>query len=590
MSKTLIILLLFARFIFAFSNDTLYVAIDNDGKMESISKQKDRFDTVSILKYYDSRLDIEDSKTKVCTKDQKTCFLKYQNCSKSLLFSNNKDECSSNFYSLNSAITLPVRDDNGKIQPITSLVVSSIITPVAGVLGTVFIEKKFNDKYNEILEEYKFEENKKEIFKQFDTNTKKYIPCNLSTFINKRFEVTKESFCKVDEGDGVFVYIKNDDFFSDKKYEFITILSDEELNNPVQASRKITQKLVDNFMNIDQLYPKIPIPEILPQIILQKDEFEKQKEFEKRKMAIIKQREDDQKKLNEKYINDVKDRNENFFKEIQKREKLISSKIQEFQKIAFLSIATPPDFEYISYDAENEKLYGSIKDNNNVKRIEVEIEPHLAKILKSKKSQIKVKMSYKFNQKTGADMQLQNLEIGLDEVFYNAKYTDINFKPVFAEVVVPSYNVANFNEQIQEALKDAGNLSQKTLEALQEIELWRNKSMTKIEDKTIIRTNAKSPDWYKYLSCGNEICATARGETAQKAFENATAQIGCVLNSSITSSFKISKTDDNGFFNEIKRYDLEQTCQNKFQNGELLVTHKTELDGWYYVRVVLKKD
>ena len=90
---------------------------------------------------------------------------------------------------------------------------SSIITPVAGVLGTVFIEKKFNDKYNEILEEYKFEENKKEIFKQFDTNTKKYIPCNLSTFRNKRFEVTKESFCKVDEGDGVFVYIKNDDFF-----------------------------------------------------------------------------------------------------------------------------------------------------------------------------------------------------------------------------------------------------------------------------------------------------------------------------------------------------------------------------------------
>jgi hypothetical protein len=525
--------------------------------------------------------------------DRYTRRFHYIDCGKSMLFDRSENSaCNSPFFSISSPV-LTSRNDDGSISTGKTLFANALAAPLLGALGTVGYEKKFDkDKYNAFIDLYGLERNKKDFLTVIEhTNTTKFIACDLSTYEAKDYmSITPETACKHLPDEGLFLYFTNKGIFSDTKSEAIGLYGADEVNNPLKVSQKIVQRMIEHYMDVVTLYPEIPLPKTLPQLVLEKSQFEKEADFQKRKSQALSQREEEQKELNKSYISAVKKRNLAIFEELEDRKLTVKKKIVEFRKQAFMAVATPPNFAFKNYDAENEKLYGEFSFGDTAYRVVgMNVDPKTAQRVHDKTVTLTPQANYEMVE-SGDSATFQTKELlllaGSDKLKFD--YTDNRYQPTSMMVVIPSYDISAFQDGIADATKDAATISSTALKALQDLERYRVKSQLAISDTAIHRVNAKTPTWYENPNCGQDKCAVGRGETQSEALKVALAQLGCILKSSIVSELVVEKTvtDD---IAEQKRtnYTIQQSCSNTFDEGKLKLTNTGEMDGWYYVRTTL---
>lgn len=570
-----------------------YLNFDSDNKPFSISQLSMQKDSIELLQDYQSYITptMESGKLKACNKSF-TCHEMYDWCGKGLLGGMNGGCNKSQWYDLNSIIVRVSRNDDGTVKLFETTILNFIIVPVATLFGTTLIENKFNtEKYNNFINKYSLETNKKDIFNLLDNSTTEYYICDVSKLANEDLKVSKISACRTEDDKGLFLFNGFEgNWLSEGNARFITLLSADELKFPIFATQKITQKLVDEYMDLDKIVPEVALPDILPEVALEKSDFEKQADFEKRKSQAIEKRENEQKLINEKYIKDVKERNEKYFDEATKRRATLDEKMDEFRKQAFLSISKTPLFEYESYDAETEKMYGFLINGEEKRKVVLQMNGNEAKKITENLKNIIPSIEYELKKENElSSFEIKKLTLALDGKTYIMGYTDVNYKPTYMAVTIPSYDMSLYDASIKDALKDSGTLSQNELKALQNVEQWRQKSMTGISDTTIIHTNAKAPNWYEKIECGDTVCGVGRATTQQEALKIAMNQVGCSIKASVSSKLNVQKTNNNGYLSKVATYDLKQTCDNQFNNGEIAVTNSAEMDGWYYVRTVLNK-
>ncbi len=517
----------------------------------------------------------------------------YIDCGKSILFGRSENSaCNSPFFSVSSPV-LTSRNNDGSVSTVGTVFANVVGAPVLGVFGTVGYEKKFDkDKYNTFIDIYGLEKNKKDFFSVIeDTNTTKFIACDLSTYKPKDYmSITVETACKHLPNEGLFMYRTDKGIFSDRKGDVIGLYGADEVSNPLKISQKIVQRMIEHYMDVIALYPEIPLPKTLPQLVLEKSQFEKESDFQQRKSQALSQREEEQKDLNEAYINAVKKRNLAIFEELEDRKSTVKKKIVEFRKQAFMAVATPPNFAFKNYDAENEKLYGEFSFGDTAYRVvSMNVDPKTAQKINDNSVALTPQANYEMIQ-SGDSATFQTKELlllaGSDKLKFD--YTDNRYQPTSMTLVIPSYDLSAFQNGIADATKEAATISSTALKALQDLERYRVKSQLAISDTAIHRVNAKAPNWYENPNCGQDKCAVGRGETQSEALKVALAQLGCILKSSIVSELVVEKivTDD---ISEQKRtnYTIQQSCSNTFDEGKLKLTNTGEMDGWYYVRTTL---
>ena len=557
---------------------------------------------IEVLKYESSAIDRDQESSAVCNKTNATCFKKYIKCSKGI-FAQPDEQCNSPFYTLHTAIAAVSRDEKGNVNTFSTALATTFVTPLAGIAGTVFAEKKFNTLYNNILIDYNIEGSKSLIFDQLESY-QNYKPCNIANYQHAEFAIHKNG-CFRNSGDGLYVFTKDSDFFkidyndvlslditrsvslADNDFKFLTLVSKSDLNNTFVATQKITQALVNNYMSFEKMYPKIELPKILPSIVLEKGEFEKSSDFQKRKYDAIEKRALEQQKLNEDYILKVKNRNEKYFDELRYRQNKIKTKIFEFQKQAILAIAQKPLFRYKSYDPENEILYADTTTiNNGWQQIMFEVAPSVAQSIKN--NQNNVDIIFTFSDKKN-EFNIETILVDFQNYKFQAKYTDVSYKPDIARVVLPEYDLAKYQSNISSALGDAKDLNQNALRELQNLENWRIIESKPISDVNVKMINAKFPQWYSNVSCSLEQCAVARAQTQEEALKLAMAQLGCMTDSQITSSLIIKKSKIYGYVNKEREYTVEQTCNNNFSKQKIKVQNLEELDGWYYIKIATEQ-
>jgi hypothetical protein len=577
--------------------DVFYASMDEDNQLKYISMNSDEIrihknssSIIDKLGYYQGGKNGSTEKYPICN-GEKYCFDKFIDCSRGLLANKMNPNCNSKFYSLSNALIIPVRNDDGTIHKTGTLAATTFFTPIATMLGNVAIEKYFNDTYNNFINKYSLEVNKNSIFEQWDSSTYKYNACDISILSTDDVIAKKKKSCKYEKNEGLFVFDGYDGtLLSQGNAKFMTLLSASELKNSVLAANKITQLFVNEYLDMEKLYPTIALPEKLPEVRLEKTEFETLKEFESRKTIAIKIREDEQKKLNEEYISKVKKRNENIFSELQSRNKKLISKIDEFRIQAFLAVMHEPRFEYISYDAETKKLFGWLANGQLKQKVILNISPDEAKDIKENDDKINPIVEYKLQKENDlARFEVKKLILNFGRTNYEMFFTDINYQPTYSMVSIPSYDIKSFDKSIKEALQDSGNIDTNELKALQNIEQWRVKSMAEVSGSTVVYTNAKAPNWYENIECENKICGVGRATTQEEALKIAMNQVGCSVKSSVSSRLNIEKRNNNGYLSKVSTYDLKQTCDNQFENGEISITNSAEMDGWYYIRTVLNK-
>lgn len=578
-----------------YSNDTFYAKADNEGRLIAILKSYGgelstnyaQFNhtngkIVAILKHSSSYLTESFSEKSY-----------YVDCNKSVLFGNsNNEKCTNPFFSLSSPVVMH-REQDGDINVTKTLISNTILTPIAAVFGTVIYEKKFDkDKYNRFIDNYGLERNKQKLFIDLkNTNTQKFVPCDLTVYDAKDYtSITPNTACKHASDEGLFVYQSYNTIFSNGPATAIGLFSSADASNPLKISKKIVQRMVERYMDVFALYPEIPLPKTLPQLVLEKSQFEKEANFQKRKNKALKEREEEQKELNEGYINAVKKQNFTIFEELEDRKRIINKKIAEFRKLAFMAVATPPEFIFKNYDAENEKLYGKFKfgiDEYNV--VSNDVNPKIAEKIYNQSIELTPQANYALVESDiSATFQTKELLLvaGSDKLKFD--YTDNRYQPPSMSLVIPSYDISAFKNVITEATKKSATISLNALKALQDLEQYRVKSQLAISDTAIHRVNAKTPQWYEKPSCAEEKCSVGRGETQAEALKVALAQLGCIIKSSITSNLIVEKiiTDDVAE-QKIASYTIQQTCSNTMDDGSMNITNTSEMDGWYYVRVTM---
>ena len=471
----------------------------------------------------------------------------------------------------------------------TGAVVVGAFTFGLGLLaiGTDAVYEFDVQKYNKFIDIYGLER-KKDFFNVFEnTNTTKFIGCDLSRYEAQDYtSITPETACGHQPDEGLFIYTTT----KDNRVEAVGLFDEDELKKPLKVTQKITQRMIENYMDVVALHPEIPLPQTLPQLVLEKSQFEKEVDFQKRKNKALSQREEEQKELNEAYISAVKKRNLAIFEELEDRKSTVKKKIVEFRKQAFMAVATPPNFAFKNYDAENEKLYGEFSFGDNAYRVvSINVDPKTAQRVHDNSVALTPQANYEMIQ-SGDSATFQTKEllllVGSDKLKFD--YTDNRYQPTSMTLVIPSYDLSAFQDGIADATKEAATISSTALKALQDLERYRVKSQLAISDTAIHRVNAKAPNWYENPNCGQDKCAVGRGETQSEALKVALAQLGCILKSSIVSELVVEKTvtDD---ISEQKRtnYTIQQSCSNTFDEGKLKLTNTGEMDGWYYVRTTL---
>lgn len=581
--------------------DTFYVNLKENGDIESISTEKTGKFPVAIFKEFSSEVTLPQDKTEeVCHENiSSVCFKQRVECIKGLLYSTASLECNSPFYSITSGLAATVRDKDGEVSVLGTVVATAIAAPIVGVFGGVYTEKTFNDTYNETIKEYELDVYKKNILSAIKEN-QLYRPCNVAKNKGKSFEVTEDG-CTRNINEGLFVFYRDNNFFeadfsnlfefglarvfnkTDKNTKFLTILSSDDLKDITLATQKITQLLVNRYMDFSSQFPKVPLPIKLPEIVLTKGEFEKLSDFQKRKSQVQSQRVEDQRKINEEYISRVKDRNQRFFDESTFRKNKINSKIADFQKETFIALAEKPKFEYLAYDPEAETLYANITTIDNKKqKILLKVPPKRAESIKALLEQVSVKLIFSAEKQ---QISLDKIDVSHNGDHYDAQFTDIKYKPDFASVIIPSYDIAQYNKNIEDVLSQATNLNQAAMVELQNLEKWRIVEAKNISEKKIKKINAASPPWYSDTTCLMKQCAIARSESQEGALKNAMAQLGCIMDSTIKSTFIISKEKTSNYIKDKKDHYIEQKCNHNFNKQDIRVLHLEERDGWYYIKI-----
>lgn len=599
-SKNLFIVgILFCTFTQA-ADKYFFATINNESDLTSISKIQNTPEDIQISKSYSSYINTENVIRRnyqnkvvyeICNTGKTNCFTKYLECHKGLINQDNP-ECNSKFYSVNSFGVQPMRKEDGSISIIGTTFSGLILTPIATVAGSLLVEKSFNDLYNNSIDKYSLEINKQTILNDLDSKTTKYNSCDISKLITDDIVIAKKLICQHNDSEGLFIFNGFDGtLFSRGNAKFVTLLSSDELKDEVLSANKITQALVDEYLNMEKLYPSINLPAILPEIRLEKTEFETLKEFEIRKNDALASRENEQKRMNKEYIEKVKERNENIFDELKTRNKKLLSKIDDFRIQSFLAVSMEPHFEYISFDAETKQLFGWLHNGQLKQKVTLNINATDAKKIKENKYTLATRIEYLMKKENDfAKFEADKLILSLNGSDYKMTFTDINYKPTYSNVTIPSYDIQSFNRSITDAIQDSSKIDSNELKALQNIEQWRVKSMTSVTNSTIVHTNAKAPDWYQNINCNNNICGVGRAETQEEAFKIAMSQVGCSLKSDIKSNITITKTNKDGQLSKVAKYNLEQTCKNNFQDGEIIITNSAEMDGWYYIKAILNKN
>lgn len=513
-------------------------------------------------------------------------------CSKGL-FSGEDPRCGSPFYSVNEAVfILPKKADVGEI--IGSAIINTIVVPLQAVTLTAYVQKKFNHKaYNEFLDLYGIEVAKKDLLKDLEAKQGVvFRGCDLSLFEpDDVLALTPLLGCKRGANEGLFIYRSHDGVFSDDKGEALGLFSPQDLTEPLKVVQTVTQRSAERFMDINALYPMVPLPKVLPELVIEKSQFEKEVVFQERKAKIIQERDDLLKEINQNYIEAVKSRNLKIFDTLEERKKKIEKVVTTIRKSAFLAVGLPPVFSFGSYDAEKEDLYGSVTfGSKKYGVISKGIDPKLAqKMYESPKDVISMITYTGGNGVEGSSFEVKALELGFGSKKIPLSYTDTRYTPPLMRLVLPSYDLAAFKKEIASATSNASMIDSIALQALQDIEKYRVATRLSVNDQTIVRVNAKMPMWYESPSCGTQVCAVGRGETQQEALKVTLAQLGCVVKANVASTLDIAKTDKNGVATENNNYTIKQTCSNNFQDSDIEVTHTTEMDGWYYIRAVLNK-
>ncbi len=596
--KIILSLACLAALSYGYSSDTFYAKANDDGKLVSLTTQYQlaRDDNKSE-KYEPSFACISErvvtisKNTSSYESDRYTRGLHYFRCKKGL-FSSENSSCYNPFFSISSPI-LTRRTDNGSVEPL-GIIIAPVSMAIGAIVGSVFYEKKFDkDKYNAFIDTYGLERNKKDIFSDLDhTYTTKFIACDLSAYEAKDYtSITPETACKHLPDEGLFLYRTNQGMFSDGKSEVIGLYGADEISNPLKISQKIVQRMIEHYMDVVALHPEIPLPKTLPQLVLEKSQFEKESDFQKRKNQALSQREEEQKALNEAYISAVKKRNLAIFEELEDRKATVKKKIVEFRKQAFMAVATPPNFAFKNYDAENEKLYGEFSFGDTAYRVvSMNVDPKTAQKVHDKTVALTPQANYEMVE-SGDSATFKTKELllvaGSDKLKFD--YTDNRYQPASMMVVIPSYDISAFQDGIADATKDAATISSTALKALQDLERYRVKSQLAIRDTAIHHVNAKAPPWYENIECGDGKCAVGRGKTQEEALKVALAQLGCVLKSSVRSELLIEKTVTNDIEQKKSNYTIQESCSNIVDDGSVSITNTTEMDGWYYVRTVQVK-
>lgn len=478
--------------------------------------------------------------------------------------------------------------------PLVTLQILSL-QPKNNVFDIVGSEKSYyfdNEKYNEFVKHYDLENSKNKLFSDIEhTRTTKFIPCDLSAYNDLDYaSITPATACKHNVDEGLFFFHTNKGIFSDSKTQVVGLFGAEELNQPLKVTQKIVQSMIETHMDILSEHPEIPLPIALPKLVLEKSQFEKEVDFNKRKNIALLQREKEQKELNENYIDAVKKRNMTIFKELGARKATLKEKIVEFRKQAFMAVATSPKFKFESYDAENEKLYGEFSfGDNDYRVVSSNIPSKLAMKVHDQPEVIIPQVNYELLQSgDSANFEIKELTLftGSDKLKFD--FTDNRYQPPSMALVIPSYNISAFQDGIADANKEAATISSSALKALQDLERYRVKSQLAISDTSIHHINAKAPNWYENLNCGNEQCAVGRGETQKEALKVSLAQLGCIMKSSVSSDLLIQQTVTNDIVEQKKvNYTIQESCSNSFDEGALSITNMAEMDGWYYLRAIL---
>ncbi|MFA6145653.1 MAG: hypothetical protein WC691_12720 [Sulfuricurvum sp.] len=597
MNNTKILLSLVCSFVLSYGADTFYAKANDDGKLVLLTTQYQLSRDDNKTKKYEpsfarisERVVAISKDTSSYESDRYTRELHYVNCVKGLL-AEKSSSCYNPFFSISSPI-LTARNDDGSVDVPTTMAINMISTPLAALLGSVVYEKKFDkDKYNAFIDMYGLEKNKNNLFIDLDhTYTTKFTACDLSTYETKDYtSITPETACKHASNEGLFLYRTTKGMFSDGKSEAIGLYGADEISNPLHVSQKIVQRMIEHYMDVVALHPEIALPKTLPKLVLEKSQFEKEADFQKWKNQALSQREEEQRELNEAYISAVKKRNLAIFEELEDRKSTVKKKIVEFRKQAFMAVATPPNFAFKNYDAENEKLYGEFSFGDKAYRVvSMNIDPKTAQKVHDKTVALTPQANYEMIQ-SGDSATFQTKELlllaGSDKIQFD--YTDNRYQPPSMTLVIPSYDISAFKDGIADATKEAATISSAALKALQDLERYRVKSQLAISDTAIHHVNAKAPTWYENIECGDAKCSVGRGESQEEALKVALAQLGCVVKASVSSNLMIEKLVSNDIEQKKSTYTIHESCSNTLDDGSLNVTNTAEMDGWYYVRTVM---
>jgi len=363
----------------------------------------------------------------------------------------------------------------------------------------------------------------------------------------------------------------------------ISLQTEDILNNISKNNRYILKN-----EDITPYIPKkIKLPSIPPVKKLKKDEFETKKDFNKRVVLSVKNREKNIRKLQKKYSLEVFERNtyinnlqqsykeyleykaeENnkLFKEVKKDLPLLS-------KVLFLENISGYNANNFKYDAEEKKLYFTIySKKKNFKQNVV------SSIPSNKAKNIKLKQSFKIIPQIILDKNkliLKGFEIleTQSNNLYKVNYTNKNFKPESITL-----RITGMKESIK---KEISTYFQKLKQKDMPIIDISKKEVWYID--VVKNINSKIPEWFSNPSSKNKLIGYGEGRTLAEAKINARTELAFMKKVNINSKFKITKEISNfKSFQEVKKA-TQQDTNIKLTSNEYTVYKQEQIDGIWYV-------
>ena len=347
-----------------------------------------------------------------------------------------------------------------------------------------------------------------------------------------------------------------------------------------------------NYDEVISLIPKeIELPKIPKIEKLVKDEFEKQSKFENRVKVAITNRENKIKKLQKDYSNEVQKRN-NYIKKLQKEYKYylndlqtnkkeflkeLTSNIPLLSKVLFLENVSGYDANNFKYDAQLEKLYFNIysKKREFTQQVVAKIPPKSAKIIKENKT-FKIIPNIELNNNI-LKLKSFNLLETTNNDYFDATYTNINFKPQSTKITITT-----LNEHID---KKVSNLFTKLIQKEEKIVDTHKKEIWYID--IVKRVDGKVPEWFMKPNNTKNIIGYGEADTIEEAKLNARKDLVQMINVKINTTSKNIKE-----VNNFKKYHSIKSTINQVSNVELnskdyTVYKQERLDGRWYVGYVL---